>query len=148
MDPRLQRIADYLACRHDREEIDPLSIAPALLPHFFILDIQNAAASEGPKLYIRLVGTALDMAFGRSVKGRFLEDFLHGPHSIDVLAGFYQCARDKQPIWMRQVVRIADRAPRFVEGVAFPVAPARIYGGLTLGEIGDSRLAGFESRQL
>ena len=49
---------------------------------------------------------------------------------------------------MRQIVQIANKAPRFIEGVAFPVAPARIYGGLTLGEVSDNRLTSFESRLL
>jgi len=148
MDTKLRRIADYLSSRHAPRDIDPLAIAPELLPHFFILDVRQTPTDDGSRLHIRLVGTALDNAFGRSVKGHFLEEFLHGPRSADVLTGFYRCARNHQPIWMRQVVQIANKAPRFVEGVAFPVTVERIYGGLVVGEVSDSRAIGFESHPL
>lgn len=134
MDPKLRRIADYLLARLERDHIDPLDIAPDLLPHFFILEAKAANGSAG-SLYIRLVGTALDNAFGRSVRGRYMEEFLHGPRSADVLNGFHQCHEKRQPLWMRQVVQIGDKVPRFVEGVTFPVLPTFIYGGLTFGEV-------------
>jgi len=148
MDPKLRRIADYLLARLERDAIDPLDIAPDLLPHFFILEIRQQGASPA-SLHIRLVGTALDIAFGRCVSGRDLEDFLHGPRSADVLDGFRRCHAERQPLWMRQVVRIGDKVPRFVEGVACPVMPNFIYGGLNLGEASKTDdQPGFESRPL
>jgi hypothetical protein len=148
MNPKLRRIADYLLARFERSHIDPLDIAPDLLPHFFILEMRGPDGS-GSSLYIRLVGTALDSAFGRSVRGCYLEDFLHGPRSADVLKGFHQCHENSQPLWMRQVVRIGDKVPRFVEGVTFPVPPNFIYGGLMVGEAsGDEGHIGFETRPL
>ena len=148
MDPRLRRIADYLLARHERRHIDPLDIAPDLLPHFFILEVEAPGTAKS-RLRIRLVGTALDAAFGRSVRGRYLEEFLHGPRSIEVLQGFHSCQATRQPLWMRQVVRIGDKVPRFVEGVAVPVVPDLIYGGLILGETSpQDELTGFNSRPL
>jgi hypothetical protein len=148
MDPKLRRIADYLLARLERDDIDPLDIAPDLLPHFFILEIRKQGNST-TSMYIRLVGTALDAAFGRCVSGRDLEDFLHGPRSADVLNGFRRCHAERQPLWMRQVVRIGDKVPRFVEGVACPIMPNFIYGGLHLGEanVKDDEL-GFECRPI
>lgn len=148
MDPRLQRIADYLQARHERHHIDPLDIAPDLLPHFFIIEVEVPGTPQA-SMRIRLVGTALDAAFGRSLRGRYLEEFLHGPRSAEVLDGFRSCYTTRQALWMRQVVKIGDKVPRFVEGVAFPVMPNLIYGGLVLGETStETAHLGFESRVL
>ncbi len=48
---------------------------------------------------------------------------------------------------MRQVVTIADKVPRFVEGVAVYLDPERIYGGLVSGE-SSATAGGFEIRAL
>jgi len=133
----LQLIAGYMSTHRDRSQIDPLGIGAEALPHLFILEIEPGVAASEARLHIRLVGTALDRAFGRSVKGQYLDDFLHGTHSQEVLAGFRKCAVTKSPLWMRQVVGIRGRAPRFVEGVAFPVEPGHIYGGLVVGDVTD-----------
>lgn len=151
MNPVLLQIATYMSGHKDRASIDPLELGPTLLPHLYILEIQRQEEIVGDaagqiRLLIRLSGTALDRAFGRCVHGHYLEEFLHGPHSVDVLKGFHDCARDGMPRWMRQVVEITDRPPRYVEGVVFHVAPSLIYGGLTLGEVaGQQGMASFES---
>jgi hypothetical protein len=80
-------------------------------------------------LRIRLVGSALDEAFCRPLRGHTLEEFIHGPRGNEVIASFHHCADTSEPIWMRQVVQMRDRAPRFVEGVAIYLKPERIYGG-------------------
>ena len=51
-----------------------------------------------------------------------------------MIAAFRHCANTLEPIWMRQVVCLPDRVPRFVEGVAVYLPPNRIYGGLIVGE--------------
>lgn len=148
-DPVLARLAQYLSSRRARDEIDPTGMAPDLLPHLFVLVVEPAVAANAPRLRIRLTGTALDRAFGRCLKGCFLEDFLHGPRSADVLAGFHLCAMGGEAVWMRQVVKIGDRVPRFVEGIAFPVDPDLIYGGLAFGEAAGIDIRdGFELRTL
>lgn len=135
LDPLLLRIAEYLATRRSRDEIDPIDIPPDLLPHLFVLEAEQGALPDTARLRVRLTGTSLDIAFGRSVKGCFMDDFLHGSHSASVMAGFRRCQVANEAIWMRQVVRISQRAPRYVEGVAFPVAPNLIYGGMRFGEL-------------
>ena len=148
MNPILEQIADFMSGRESRSAIDPLAIRANLLPYFYILEIEHDDA-VGLRLRVRLTGTALDSAFGRSVSGRYLEEFLHGPRSKEVLMGFHGCASGRVPIWMRQVVAIRDRAPRYVEGVAFYVEPELIYGGLVLGDVvhGEEKI-GFQSRRL
>lgn len=149
MNPMLRQIADYMSEHTDRASIDPVTISPSLLPHLYILDIEKRGADGQVRLHIRLSGTALDLAFGRCVRGHYLEDFMHGGRSVDVLKGFHDCARDHTPRWMRQVVELTDRPPRYVEGVVFYVTPDRLYGGLALGEISDrTSAASFESALL
>jgi len=148
MNPILRDIADFLSNRGDGAPVDPLTVRPSLLPHLYILEVQRDDAGE-TRLRVRLTGTALDRAFGRSLRGAFMEDFLHGPSSREVLHGFHTCARDHASLWMRQVVEIRDRPPRYVEGVVFFVEPNLIYGGLVLGEVvGDDDRPGFESALL
>lgn len=134
VDDRLDRIARYFLTCRSAAEVDPASLGSGLLPLVYALDIERSAPAEPPKLRIRLTGTAVDEMFGRRIAGHHLDEFLHGPRSARVLYAFHCCARAQDSFWMRQVVRIADQAPRFVEGVAIHVAPNRIYGGLLHGE--------------
>jgi hypothetical protein len=149
MDPLLRRIADYLLAHPNRADIDPVEIDADLLPHFFILHILPQNGKAPPRVHIRLLGTALDAAFGRNASGRDLADFLHGGRSAEVLDSFHRCAVEQKPIWMRQVVQLGNRPSRFVEGVALPVAPDQICGGLTFGEVAmKNSPANFECRTL
>lgn len=146
MDHRLRAIADYfLSCR-SASDVDPVAIKPALLPHLFILEIVR----EPPLwLRIRLVGTAIDAAFQRPLKGHHLETFMHGPRGHEVIAAFHRCANGQEPIWMRQVIQLPDQSPRFVEGIAVYLPPERIYGALVMGDLPpDSRAAAFDWRSL
>lgn len=134
MDSRLRRLADALFAQSDSAAINPAAIGADLLPHMFLLDVERAAPDGPPKLRIRLTGTALDQIFARPLVGCLLETFVHGPRGDQVLAGFHHCADTHEPLWMRQVVQIKDKAPRFVEGIAIFLAPERICGGLVTGE--------------
>jgi len=116
IDPRLRQIADHLMTlgkilRHSA----PYRSGAKLLPHLFVLDIERDTAKRTASLRIRLVGTALDDVFHRPLRGHTLEEFIHGPRGKEVIASFHHCADTRQPIWMRQIVHIRDRAPRFVE---------------------------------
>lgn len=143
----LQRLAELLRKVGSASEFLPNAVPSELLPYVYVLDIEGTA--ELPKLKVRLTGTALDRAFGRSVTGHYLESFIHGPRGGEVLNGFHLCARDKLRVWMRQIVRIRDNLPRFVEGIAFYVEPKRIYGGLVIGDLqGDVPDGSFEIKQL
>ncbi|HWK46588.1 MAG TPA: hypothetical protein VNT30_17840 [Stellaceae bacterium] len=136
MDHRLRQIADYfLACK-DRKDVDPTALGSALLPHIYVLRVERLPP-QPLKLRVSLTGTSLDTAFGRSLNGQFLESFLHGPRAVDVVRGFHHCADTREPVWMRQVARVAGRLPRYVEGVAIYLEPGYIYGGLVMGEFAD-----------
>lgn len=150
MDERLGHLARYFAgCRH-KSEIDPLDMDVNCLKHIFVLEIERDDAGAVGRLRIRLTGTSLDIAFGRQVRGRYLDDFIHGPCGNQVLKAFVRCATDGEPAWMRQVVEIRGQAPRFVEGVAVYVAPDRVCGGLIVGELSKGSHHGdsFETRSI
>lgn len=133
MDRRLRELADHLLGKRNAAEFNPAVVGADLLPHLFILEIEGE--SDGVRLHVRLVGTALDAAFGRPLAGHHLEEFIHGPRGADVIEGFHHCATTHEAIWMRQVVRIRDRLPRFVEGIGVFLKPDKIYGGLVIGEL-------------
>ena len=132
MDSILRRLADYLLAQNDSSTVDPVAIGPQLLPYVYILEVERDAEI---RLRIRLTGTALDTAFRRPLVGQFLEDFVHGPRGDDVIAAFHHCVRTHEPLWLRQVAQLKERAPRFVEGVAVYLEPDRIYGGLIIGNL-------------
>ena len=150
MDERLGHLARYfMGCRH-KSEIDPLDVDVDCLKHIFVLEIERDDAGAAGRLRIRLTGTSLDTAFGRQVKSRYLDEFIHGPCGQQVLTAFARCATTREPAWMRQVVEIRGQAPRFVEGVAVYVAPDRICGGLVVGELSKGSHHGdsFETRAI
>jgi len=149
MDPRLDQIAQYLLARSDASEFSPTAIEAPLLPHLFILDIVRDPASRAPGLRIRLVGTAIERAFGRSLKGLMLDAIIRGPRGDKVLERFRHCADTREPLWMRPVLQMREGPPRHVEGVAVYLNPERIYGGLIVGEPAtDATQEGFEYRSL
>ena len=132
MDASLRGIADYLLAQTTASTVDPSLIHAQFLPHVYILDVERDPTI---RLRIRLAGTALDAVFRRPLVGFLLEDFIHGPRGGDVIASFHHCARTREPIWMRQIVQLKERAPRVVEGIAVYLEPERIYGGLVIGEL-------------
>jgi hypothetical protein len=141
MDIRLRQIAGHLMTLRDSAVFSPASIGAKLLPHLFVLDIERDTSKRTTLLRIRLAGTALDDVFRRPLRGHTLEEFIHGPRGEEVIASFHHCADTGEPIWMRQVVHIRDKPPRFVEGVAIYLKPERIYGGLLVGEYAGSSAA-------
>ena len=145
IDVRLRQIADRLMALADSAAFTPASIGAKLLPHLFVLDIERDASKRAALLRIRLAGTALDEVFHRPLHGHTLEEFIHGPRGKEVIASFHHCADTREAIWMRQIVHIQDKTPRFVEGVAIYLKPERIYGGLIAGEYaGSSATNSFE----
>jgi hypothetical protein len=152
MDERLSQIADRLKKFRSAKDVTPRAMGAALLPHLFVLGIENH--NNATRLRVRLIGTSLQQFFGRNLRGHYLEDFIHGPRAADVVAGFHKVALSHSPLWMRQLVQVTNRAPRFVEGVVFHLPPARLYGGLVAGELatqpslGGSTTAIFESCEL
>ena len=146
MDQRIARISQHLSKLSSAKDFDPKSVGHAL-GHVFILDIEREGAGP-PQLRIKLMGTALESMFGRPLAGQLLESFIHGPRGVDVIRGFHNCAHTREPLWMRQIVKLPDRMPRFVEGVLYYLAPERIYGGLAMGEWTHSEESSFERRAI
>lgn len=132
MDSKLRQIADVLFACPSADAFSPRLLSAQTLPNLFMLDVER---DGGLSLRVRLIGTGLEQFFGRPLRGQTLESFLHGPRARDVIAGFHDTARSGKPVWMREVVRFKDRAPRFVEGVVFRLSPDRLYGGLVAGEV-------------
>ena len=135
MDPRLHQIASYFLARREAAEFSPQTIGGSLLPFLFVLEIERAPSNWVSGLRVRLVGTALDRAFGQPLKGQKLEDFIHGPKSDDVLKAFRHCATTRDPVWMRQLVYMRERQARSVEGVVTYLEPERLYGGVIVSEV-------------
>jgi hypothetical protein len=147
MDSHLRQIADVLLACKSAGEVTARSFDPAVLPHVFILEIEPG---KPVRLRVRLVGTMLNQLFHRRLEGRYVEDFLHGPRAAEVIQGFHDCATAHTHVWMRQVVNLPNRAPRFVEGVLVFLPPDRIYGGLTAGDFapGIEAATSFERAEL
>ena len=133
MDRRLKRLADHLRGKRRVTEFSADAVEAELAPHLFSLEIEPCF--DLVRLKIEAVGAAFDDAFHRPLVGHYLEDFIHGPRGADVVEAFHQCAVTRQPTWMRQVVRIRGHHPRFVEGIAVYLEPARLVGGLIIGEL-------------
>ena len=147
MDSRLRKAADYLLRRRHMREIHPAQLGADILPILFIVDIERG--EDGPSLKLRFMGTALDATFKRSLTGRRLEEFIHGPRGNEVMQGFRAAAEDHGACWMRQIMQIKDDVPRFVEGLAIYLEPERLYGALAVGTLADRSLrTSFEIAQL
>jgi len=148
MDSRLRQLADALFAQAGAGGIVPGAISGKILPLMFILDIErDKTDGTALQLRVRLTGTAVDQMFARSTGGRVLEEFLHGPRGDRVIDGFHHCANTREPLWMRQVVLIEKKAPRFVEGIAIYLAPERICGGLVAGELATQISSGSFERE-
>jgi hypothetical protein len=148
MDQRLRELADHLLRKRDAAEFSMAAIPPHVAPYLFILDIIDGV-EDGLRLRVRSTGDVFDRTFGRDLDGRYLDEFIHGPRAEDVMDGFYHCAKAHEPLWMRQVVRLRGRLPRFVEGIAVYLEPASIYGGLVVGQLPtDVEEGSFESYPL
>jgi hypothetical protein len=132
MDTRLRTLADHLLTKRDASAVDLGAIDAQLQPHLYVVDVERV---DHIRLRIRHIGAALDGMFQRPLIGRLLEEFIHGPRGGDVIAAFHTYARNREAIWMHQVVKLHDTPPRFVEGVAVFLEPERIYGGLFVGEL-------------
>jgi hypothetical protein len=127
------RSPDYLLAQESADAITPVAVGAEVLPHLYVLDIQRNQGGDDLRLLIRLVGTALDLTFRRPLKGKYLEDFIHGPRAESVIQSFHHVANTKEPLWMSQIVRLKGGGARCVEGVVVYVAPERLYGGLLIG---------------
>lgn len=147
IDERLRRLTQHLLQCPSAQDFDPVTLDADLWQYLYVIDILTQQDRADVGLRIRLTGTALDTMIGRALGGERLEQVVRGPHSEKVLAGFQRCAVGREPVWMRQVVKIDKKAPRFIEGVAVYLDPERIYGGVVVGDVSPAA-DGFDSRVL
>jgi hypothetical protein len=147
MNNSIARISAYLSTCATSADFKPMAIAP-VLPNVFIIELERTAPALKPKLRVKLIGTALEKAFGRPLVGEYLESFIHGPRGNEVIKGFYDCAATREPLWMRQVMKMKEGGARFVEGVLHYLVPERIYGGLAMGEWTHTDESSFERRAI
>jgi hypothetical protein len=149
MDSRLEQLARELFSQADVGVLNPAEIGPRLLPHIFMLDIErDKIESKKLQLRVRLAGSAVDRIVGRPSKSMILENFVHGPRGSLVIDGFHHCANTHEPLWMRQVVLIEGKLPRFVEGIAIYFEPERICGGLVAEDLTEELTSGRFERQV
>ncbi|HEX6958469.1 MAG TPA: hypothetical protein VF194_10840 [Ferrovibrio sp.] len=82
-----------------RQHIDPLDIAPPLLPHVWLVDVlRDAAAEPALRFRYRLVGSAVDRGSGRTLTGRWLDEVNAGFFRDPLLCGPYlSVASTRQP---------------------------------------------------
>lgn len=149
MDSRLEQLASELFSQADAGMPNPAKIAPKLLPHMFVRDIERGKIhSKKLQLRVRLAGSAVDSIVGQPSKSMVLESFIHGPRGNLVIDGFHHCANTHEPLWMRQVVLIEDKLPRCVEGIAIYFEPERICGGLVAEDLTEYLESGKFERQV
>ncbi len=84
-----------------RRDIDPLEMAPRLLPHLLLSDL----GERGTRARFRLVGTEAVARFGLDPTGHFLEDRLTG-HYADTLAALHRAVFcERAPVYSESVFR-------------------------------------------
>jgi hypothetical protein len=124
--PRFRRLADYLAAKAPpgklpgRQHIEPTELAE-LLP--WLMPIDAVAQQDGTTRYrLRLVGTEAASIQGSDSTGKFVDEVLTGSEGKDVVAGYDEIRRTRQPQYRRGVVAITGREYVPYERIAFPLA--------------------------
>ena len=100
----------------DLSGFDVLNYEPAFWPHLYLLDV---TASD--RLLVRLVGQHIRDMLGRQCRGHFMDEFLHGPKSRDVMATFAACVRDRCAAYMTQSIVLPNRPVFRVVAGAMPL---------------------------
>lgn len=107
-DPLLQSLYEYWCSRRhgrpvpERQNIDPLDMPRALLPHLLLVELEG----ELPRIRYRLIGTAISERYGEDFTGRYLDE-VSGPHYRDLLQGLYSRMRDHaRPIYVESLFRV------------------------------------------
>jgi hypothetical protein len=124
--PRFRRLADYLASKAPpgklpgRQHIEPMDI-PDLLPHLMLIDVVPQPAGKN-RYRVRLVGTAAVAIQGSDATGRFADQILTAPKGTELLEGYYEIVRTRQPQYHRGVVATPGRDHVDYERIAFPLA--------------------------
>ena len=100
----------------DLAGFDVLAYEPSFWPHLYLLDVTAA-----DRLQVRLVGQHIRDMMGRRCQGHFMDEFLHGPRSRDVMATFAACVRDRRAARMSQSIILPDRPVLLVTACVVPL---------------------------
>lgn len=112
MDARLQEFLGYWRGRRGdramprRADIDPIGIAPHLLPNLFLTDVVDG----GARFRFRLVGTAAVSGIGADLTGRYVDEVNESGRYRDYITALYRrVVSRRQPIFsMSQFYRFGD----------------------------------------
>jgi hypothetical protein len=124
--PRFRRLADYLASKAQpgklpgRQHIEPLDI-PDLLPHLMLIDVVPQPGGRN-RYRVRLVGTAAVAIQGSDATGKFADEILTAPQGGELVEGYDEIVRTRQPQYRHGVVATPGRDHVEYERIAFPLA--------------------------
>lgn len=109
---------DYLPRRLDQFNIQ--GIPSCLWANIYILD-----ALENGRLQIHLAGTGVENGFGIPLRGRYMDEFSHGPESASVLEAFQQSLVNWQDMYLKQTVCMTDRPMLTIQASIHPLQAHR-----------------------
>jgi len=124
--PRFKRLGDYLAAKAPpgklpgRQHIDPIELGD-LLPHLMLVDVVPQGEGE-PRYRIRLIGTDLVAAHGSDPTGKFADEALSGGQVTDIMLGYAEIVRSRQPQFRSGKVASPGREHIPYRRFAFPLA--------------------------
>ncbi len=102
--------------RTDLAGFDVLNYAPPIWPHLYLLD----ATADG-RLVVRVIGQGIRDIVGRPCVGLYLDEFMHGPRSRDVVRTYAACVRDGRAVRMSQCVMLPERPVVTIKACAVPL---------------------------
>jgi hypothetical protein len=103
-----------------RADIDPNEIRD-LLPHLLLTDVVNEQGRT--RFRYRLVGTAVQEAFGREMIGQYIDELMSGTYR-DFIVGLYQdLVERKKPIYSESIYGSSDpRNKLWTERLMLPLS--------------------------
>ena len=97
-------------------DFDVLNYAPPIWPHLYLLDV----VADG-RLVVRVIGQGIRDIVGRPCVGLFVDEFMHGPRSRDVVQTYAACVRDGRAVCMSQCVMLPERPVVTIKACAVPL---------------------------
>lgn len=115
-----------------RQHVDPMAI-PKLLPFLWLLDVH--LDDDGLRLRYRLVGSHIDLGFGLSKTGRWLDEVEPSFARDPVMqAPYLALVQQRQPSYRKGAPRFAhNSAVTMLERLLLPLAPDGLHVDMVLG---------------
>jgi hypothetical protein len=126
-DPRFGRLLTHVTAKRDgrrwaaRAEIDASEI-PGLLPHIWMIEIEQPGSPQGQRLRVRLAGTQVERIYGRSLAGLYLEDMDWGVHSTRIFHSLHRMADDGVGHFLDAAAIVQPRVSRRVRRLGLPLS--------------------------